>query len=83
MTRSNIKTKDGRISAYGFACGYIEAVENGDKFDASRYISTRATGPYWDDIDGKDYYLKMRGNKPYLWAVYVDKVAVALEKIRG
>lgn len=26
MTRSNIKNKDGRISAYGFACGYIEAV---------------------------------------------------------
>lgn len=31
MVRSNIKTKDGRISAYGFACGYIEAVENGYK----------------------------------------------------
>lgn len=31
MTRSNIKTKDGRVSAYGFACGYIEAVENGYK----------------------------------------------------
>lgn len=31
MTRSNIKTKDGRISAYGFACGYVEAVENGSK----------------------------------------------------
>lgn len=37
MTRSNIKTKDGRVSAYGFACGYIEAVENGNgwaTFDA-------------------------------------------------
>lgn len=31
MARSNIKTKAGRISAYGFACGYIEAVENGHK----------------------------------------------------
>ena len=55
----------------------------GDKFDASRYISPRATGAYWDNIDDKDYYLKMRGNVPYLWTVYVDKVAIALEKIRG
>lgn len=56
MTRDNIKTKDGRVSAYGFACGYI---------------------------DGKDYFMKMRGGVPYLWTVYVDKVATALEKIRG
>lgn len=32
MARSNTKTKDGRISAYGFACGYIEAVENDYKY---------------------------------------------------
>lgn len=54
----------------------------GDKFDASRYISTRATGPRWCDIDGKDYYMKMRDGVPYLWTVYVNKVATALEKIK-
>ena len=26
--------------------------------------------------------MKMRGNVPYLWTVYVDKVATALEKIK-
>ncbi len=71
-----------------FACTYSDAWDAmaewyGDKFDASRYISPRATGAYWDNIDDKNYYLKMRGNVPYLWTVYVDKVAVALEKIRG
>lgn len=70
-----------------FACYYSSVWEAmaewyGDKFDASRYISTRATGPYWGDIDGKDYYMKMRGNEPYLWTVYVNKVATALEKIK-
>jgi hypothetical protein len=70
-----------------FACTYSDAWDAmaewyGDKFDASRYISPRATGAYWDNIDDKDYYLKMRGNKPYLWTVYVDKVATALEKIK-
>lgn len=70
-----------------FACYYSSVWEAmaewyGDKWDASRYISTRATGPYWGDIDGKDYYIKMRGDKPYLWTVYVDKVATALEKIK-
>ena len=70
-----------------FCCTYSDAWDAmaewyGDKFDASRYISPRATGPYWDNIDGKDYYMKMRGNVPYLWTVYVDKVATALEKIK-
>lgn len=70
-----------------FACCYSgvwEAMAEwyGDKWDASRYISTRATGSHWGDIDGKDYYMKMRGGKPYLWTVYVDKVATALEKIK-
>lgn len=76
------------VQAGYFACYYSDAWDAlaewyGDKFDASRYISPRATGAYWGDIDGKDYYMKMRGNEPYLWTVYVDKVAVALEKMRG
>ena len=31
MTTKEITNKDGRVSAYGFACGYVETVENGHK----------------------------------------------------
>lgn len=31
MTRNSINNKNERVSAYGFACGYVEMVENGHK----------------------------------------------------
>jgi hypothetical protein len=67
MTRSNIKTKDGRISAYGFACGYIEAVENGYK----RATILMEHGVYhvqWKLDDGELYrYWTREGNG---WATF-------------
>ena len=70
-----------------FCCTYIDAWNAlvdwyGDKFDASRYISPRANGPWWQNIDGVHYYLRIRGNAPRVWTVYVNKVATALEKIK-
>lgn len=54
----------------------------GTRWDKNRYISPRATGPYWGTIDGVAYYLRMRGDEPYLWQVYVNKVASVLEKVK-
>ena len=70
-----------------FAYTYVDAWNAmvdwyGDKFDASRYISPRANGPWWQNIDGVHYYLRERGNVPCVWMVYVNKVATALEKIK-
>ena len=76
MTRSNIKTKDGRVSAYGFACGYIEAVENGSK----RATILMEHGVYhvqWKLDDGEMYrYWTREGNG---WATF-DALADAREQ---
>lgn len=70
-----------------FACTYSDVWDAmaewySNKWDAKRYISPRATGSWWENIDGVDYYLRMRGNMPLLWLAYTGKVATALEKIR-
>lgn len=76
MARSNIKTKDGRVSAYGFACGYIEAVENGNK----RATILMEHGVYhvqWKLDDGELYrYWTREGNG---WATF-DALADAREQ---
>ena len=87
--REMMTDKTGRdlIEDGNFACYYSDIWGAmikwyGDKWDDSKYIAPRATGLYWNTVDGVDYHLKMRGWVPLLWWVYVNKVASVLERIR-
>lgn len=67
MTRSNIKTRSGRVSAYGFACGYIETIENGDKH-ATIWMEHGVYHVRWKLDDGEIYrYWTREGNG---WATF-------------